>query len=263
MTTQPLSSCCKAPVDPIVAGGEIDGYICTSCGEPCSIEQLKTDAEQMLDRTMNTIIENQRLSSNMPIVDHPPASVGHGVEGKKYSIIYADPPWFYHFKGSKKYGDAQVEYPVMKTKDICNLPVGNISADQSVCFIWATMPNLPDALKVMEAWGFKYKTVAFVWVKTTSSGLFRSGTGHFTNSNAEIVIIGTRGNNLTRMRKDIKQILAQSITKHSEKPKEIREKIEQLYGDIPRIELFAREKSAGWDVWGNEVESDIDLTHTS
>jgi N6-adenosine-specific RNA methylase IME4 len=152
---------------------------------------------------------------------------------KKYQIIYADPPWFYHYKASKKWGDAQVEYPVMKTKDICSLPVADITEDRAVCFMWATMPNLPEAFKVMEAWGFKYKTVAFVWVKTTSKGGYRSGTGYFTNSNAELVLIGTKGNNLERKRKDIKQILATPIIGHSVKPQQIRERIEALYGDIP------------------------------
>jgi len=179
---------------------------------------------------------------------------------KKYQIIYADPPWFYHYKASKKYGDAQVEYPVMKTKDICKLPVSDISAEQSVCFLWATMPNLPEAIKVMDAWGFKYKTVAFVWVKVVSNGDYRSGTGYFTNSNAELVLIGTKGNNLSRLSKSIKQIVSSKITKHSKKPNGVRERIEKMYGNLPRIELFAREKTAGWDVWGNEVESDIELS---
>ena len=177
---------------------------------------------------------------------------------KKYQIIYADPPWFYHYKASKKWGDAQVEYPVMKTKDICNVYVKTILEDRAVCFMWATCPNLPEAFKVMESWGFKYKTVAFVWIKTTSKG-YRSGTGYFTNSNAELCLIGTKGNNLERKRKDIKQILAHPIIGHSRKPSEIKRRIELLYGDIPRIELFAREKTYGWDCWGNEVESDIEL----
>ena len=183
---------------------------------------------------------------------------------KKYQVIYADPPWFYHFKGSKKYGDAQQEYPVMKTKDICTMPVSKISDNQSVCFLWATMPNLIDAINVMGAWGFKYKTVAFVWIKlnkNASNMVFiekdiRSGLGYFTNSNAEIVLIGTKGNNLNRARKNIKQIVLSPITKHSEKPEIVRNRITDLYGDIPRIELFARQKVNGWDSWGNEIEED-------
>lgn len=181
------------------------------------------------------------------------------LERKKYQIIYADPPWFYHYKGSKKWGDAQIEYPVMKTRDICALPIGELVADRAVCFMWATMPNLPEAFKVMEAWGFTYKTVAFVWVKTNADGTPRSGTGYFTNSNAELVLIGTKGNNLERVRKDIKQILLSPINGHSVKPDEIRNRIVSLYGDIPRIELFARQKTGGWDVWGNEVTNDIEL----
>lgn len=180
---------------------------------------------------------------------------------KKYQIIYADPPWFYHFKGSKKWGDAQVKYPVMKTDAITSLPIGSICDDRAVCLLWATMPNLPEALKVMEAWGFKYKTVAFVWVKKNpNADTFRSGTGYFTNSNAELVLIGTKGKNLERKSRAVKQIVFEAISKHSEKPQEVRRRIELLYGDLPRIELFARQKTEGWDVWGNEVESDIKLT---
>ncbi len=118
---------------------------------------------------------------------------------------------------------------------------------------------LPDSLAVMDAWGFDYVTCAFTWVKQNSSsfGVY-SGMGHWTNSNAELCLLGRRGR-LERRATDVKQILMAPVLEHSRKPPEIRERIVRLLGDIPRIELFARRKFDGWDAWGNEVESDIEL----
>lgn len=135
------------------------------------------------------------------------------------------------------------------------LPVKSIADKNCVLFMWATFPNLPDAFKVMEAWGFEYKTAAFVWVKQdrTNNTPKKYGLGWYTRSNAEIVLLGRRGK-LERKAKDVKQIVNGTIGEHSEKPHEVRKRITQLFGELPRIELFARTKAFGWDAWGNEVE---------
>jgi len=147
----------------------------------------------------------------------------------------------------------------MKLADICALPVADIAAKDSALFLWATYPNLMEAFEVITAWGFVYKTVAFTWVKRNkkSPGYF-TGLGYYTRSNAEICLLATKGSP-KRAAKDVRQIIDTPIERHSKKPDEARERIVKLFGDISRIELFAREKADGWDVFGNEVESDIIL----
>ena len=143
----------------------------------------------------------------------------------------------------------------MTTKELCDLPVGKIAAPNSVLFQWATFPKLKEAIEVMEAWGFTYKTNGFTWVKTNRrNGEFYSGTGSYTCGNAEICLIGTRGKVLKRINKSVKQIIVEPIGKHSAKPITIRRRIELLYGDVPRVELFARESSIGWTCLGNEID---------
>ena len=189
---------------------------------------------------------------------------------KKYQIIYADPPWKYEF--SPTAGRAiENHYPTMDIETLKNIPVLNICSSDCILFLWVTFPKLLDGLDLMKSWGFKYRTVAFVWVKTNkkynpnqSSFLpyesFDSfyGMGHYTRSNAEIVILGKRGA-IKSKDHSVSQLIYSPRRKHSQKPDEVKSKIEKIMGDLPRIELFAREKTKGWDVWGNEVESDIQL----
>lgn len=147
----------------------------------------------------------------------------------------------------------------MSTDEICALQVANISAENSVLFLWATFPNLQEAFRVIEAWGFSYRTVAFVWVKRNKKAVsWFMGLGYWTRANAEICLLATKGKP-KRISKSVRQIIDAPIEYHSKKPDETRERIVELMGDLPRIELFARQKTDGWDVWGNEVESDIKL----
>ena len=123
--------------------------------------------------------------------------------------------------------------------------------------MWATFPMLPDALEVMAAWGFEYKTVAFVWTKANKradTDFF--GMGNWTRANAEVVLLGVKGRP-KRISASVRQIVRKPIMRHSEKPSEVRERIVSLMGGLTRIELFARQKTGGWDVWGNEVVSDV------
>ncbi|GAG03230.1 unnamed protein product, partial [marine sediment metagenome] len=178
---------------------------------------------------------------------------------RKYQIIYADPPWSYKHKKGNNPKMGGITYPVLSLQDICRLPIQNLAAKDCSLFCWATMPMLGEALQVIKSWGFWYRTCAFTWVKRNPSGNgIYSGLGHWTNGNAELCLFAKRGRP-KRFCKSVKQIQMWPRTRHSAKPPQIRDEIVQLVGDLPRIELFAREKTLGWDVWGNEVESDIEL----
>ena len=176
---------------------------------------------------------------------------------KKYNIIYADPPWSYSDQGCQ--GTMANHYKGMKLKDICGLPVAELAADNAVLFLWTTYPMLTEGLKVIESWGFKYKTIAFQWIKLNRKAPTPFyGLGRWTRGNTEPCLLATKGKP-QRIANDVFQLIQQPLTRHSEKPQEARDKIVKLVGDLPRIELFARQKTEGWDVWGNEVECDIKL----
>lgn len=175
---------------------------------------------------------------------------------KKYNIIYADPPWHYNDRRNthtRFSGGAVGHYTVMKTEDICKIPVNDIADDNCILFMWATFPNLPDALRVIDAWGFKYKTVGFNWVKTNKkNGKYFFGIGYYTKSNAEICLIATKGKPKP-ISNYVSSVIVSPRREHSRKPDEVRDKIVELMGNLPRIELFARQRTDGWDAWGNEV----------
>lgn len=174
---------------------------------------------------------------------------------KKYNIIYADPAWTfktYSEKGKQK-KSAECHYSCMKLDDIYNLPIKDISSKNCVLFLWVTFPLLKEGLETINKWGFTYKTIGFNWVKTNkkSDSLFW-GLGYWTRANSELCLIGTRGHP-KRISKSVHSVVMSSIREHSRKPDEVRNKIVELCGDLPRIELFARQQVDGWDCWGNEV----------
>lgn len=178
---------------------------------------------------------------------------------KKYQIILCDPPWSYEDKmnNDPKYGG--ITYPVMTHEQIRNLPVSLVADKNCALFMWVTMPMLEKAFDIINAWGFKYRTVAFTWVKQNPKGDgIYSGLGHWTNANAELCLFAKRGAP-KRVAKNVKQIIMAPRSRHSAKPPETKDRIIQLMGDLPRLEMFARERSHGFDVWGNEVESDVDF----
>ena len=177
---------------------------------------------------------------------------------KKYTVIYADPPWKYKVWSGG--GAADAHYPTMNLEDIKALPVSQLAAKDCALFLWITFPMLHEAWGVMKAWGFSFHTVAFVWIKLNrvSDTLFW-GMGHWTRANAETCLLAVRGHP-KRQAKDVHQVIISHVEEHSKKPDEVRERIERLMGDVPRIELFARQKADGWDVWGNEVINDVELT---
>ena len=137
------------------------------------------------------------------------------------------------------------------------MPVADLAAPDSALFLWATFPQLPEALRLIEAWGFTYKSVAFVWLKKNKKAdSWFYGLGFWTRGNAEICLLATKGHP-KRQAANIHQFIVSPIEAHSKKPDEARDKILSLMGDLPRVELFARQTSPGWAVWGNEVTPTI------
>lgn len=183
---------------------------------------------------------------------------------KKYNIIYADPPWGYQNRGTR--AAANKHYDVMTIDDIKKMGVGyaggGIAANDCTLFMWATFPMLKEALEVIEAWGFTYKTVAFNWVKQNKSGegIFM-GLGNWTRSNSEICLLAVKGKP-KRVSASVRSVLISPIERHSRKPDEVRDRIVELMGDLPRIELFARSGADGWDCWGNEAPENNTETET-
>ena len=174
---------------------------------------------------------------------------------RKYNIIYADPPWKYKYYSEKgeKEKSAQKHYDCMSLDDIKSLPINALAYKDCVLLMWVTFPFLEKSFEVLKAWGFTYKTVGFTWVKRCKkSDGFHFGNGHWTRANAEICLLATQGNP-HRVSASVRQVCDARIMEHSRKPDEIRDRIVQLCGDLPRIELFALQHADGWYCWGNEV----------
>lgn len=170
-----------------------------------------------------------------------------------YSVIYADPPWYYRDKALAGHRGASSKYPCMKTLDLCALPVECIAAENAVLLMWAVPPMMKDAMQVIDAWGFKYKTFGFLWAKRNpKSNRPAFGMGHWTRANAEPCLLAIRGKP-KRASAAVSQFVWSPRLRHSEKPAVVREKIVELCGDVPRIELFSRHVIPGWARWGNQV----------
>ncbi len=190
-------------------------------------------------------------------------------EPSKFAAILADPPWAFRVwsKDTGQGRSAEAHYPTMSLANICNLSVSTLAAKDCALFMWATMPTLPEALQVITAWGFKYKTVAFTWAKLNKKAVGRyteprldanwfCGMGYWTRANTELCLLATRGHP-KRISKKVRQLLIAPIREHSQKPDEQYERIEQLVHG-PYLELFARQRREGWAAWGNEIVLDDD-----
>jgi site-specific DNA-methyltransferase (adenine-specific) len=200
----------------------------------------------------------------------------------KYSILYCDPPWEYENPKDHKSEYGGTPYKQISLKDLKKLPIKDLAEKDSILFLWATMPKLPEAIALMKSWNFRFTCVPFVWVKLNPKGEVEaldlpeekkktmktlvlhgglySGIGHWTAGNAEIVLMGKRGS-LKRITKEIKQVVIAPRSHHSHKPSEVRERIVRLLGDVPRIELFATEKADGWDAIGGALDG-MDITES-
>lgn len=202
----------------------------------------------------------------------------------RYSLIYADPPWSYGNTISN--GAAVDHYSTMRLIDLKRLPIWELAADNAVLSMWYTGTHNQEAIELAEAWGFTVRTMkGFTWVKLNQlaelrinkalaegevtdfydfldllNAETRMNGGNHTRANTEDVLIATRGAGLERKHAGIKQVVYSPLGAHSEKPWEVRHRLELLYGDVPRIELFSRSAAPGWHHWGNECSSSITLT---
>lgn len=179
----------------------------------------------------------------------------------KYQVILADPPWTYKSWSEKGEGrSAANHYKTMPKRDIQRLDVQSVAADDCVLFLWVTMPCLLEGIELIKRWGFTYKTVGFVWIKknkkSTSTNFW--GMGYWTRANAELCLLATKGK-IARINRGVHQVVESPVEVHSRKPAEVRDRITKLVGDLPKIELFARENIKGWDAFGNEVKESISI----
>jgi len=182
---------------------------------------------------------------------------------KKYNIIYADPPWTYRDKAQAGQRGVEFKYPTMSIEDIKNLPIHNIADDDCILFLWVTFPLLQEGLDTIKAWGFTYKTIGFNWVKKNKKSIETNfwGMGNWTRSNSEICLLAIKGKP-KRISASVHSVIEtyetetieSPIEKHSKKPDIVRYRIEELCGDLSRIELFAREKVDGWDSLGFDID---------
>lgn len=178
----------------------------------------------------------------------------------KYKLLYFDNPLPY-----KKYSNTKIElgnknrritpYRPMTIQQLKALPIDKISEKDSVLLLWTTGPHTHDSLEIMKAWGFKYTTYQFSWLKRNKNIYsFHRGYGSYTQSNAEICLLGKKGKGLKVLRHDIPQVYDGPTGDHSEKPDVFRQRAIQVFGDVPRLEGFARIKPEGWDVLGDDVK---------
>ena len=172
--------------------------------------------------------------------------------GYRAKVVLADPPWKFAVRSERgKHRSPERHYAVMSIEEIAALGplVRDVTDDHAALFLWVSSPMLFEARAVIEAWGFKYKTVAFNWAKITAAGKAAIGLGYWTRAGSEICLLAIRGRP-KRLAQDIPQLLLAGRGAHSEKPIEIHHRIEKLLGEVPRLELFAREAKVGWTAWG-------------
>jgi N6-adenosine-specific RNA methylase IME4 len=167
-----------------------------------------------------------------------------------FELIVADPPWHFTTFSEKGPGKSpSTHYATMSIDSLCRLPIKDITAPNAGLATWTYGPRLPDAMKVMQAWGFNYKSNLLTWIKTTETGKLAFGTGYTTRKNTETMIYGTRGKGLQVLDHTIHQSLFAPRREHSRKPDEAMKALERLFGPVARMELFARRRRAGWAAW--------------
>ena len=177
----------------------------------------------------------------------------------KFNLIYCDPPWSYSDKANAGKRGASHKYPCMSVADLCALRVDEIAADNCLLAMWWVGPMPREAIQVCGAWGFTLKNMTgFTWHKLTKSGKDHFGMGHWTRGNVENVLLAIKGRP-KRACAGVSQLIHAHTREHSRKPDEVRHALVRLMGDVPRIELFARQRHAGWSAWGNEIDSDITI----
>lgn len=177
--------------------------------------------------------------------------------GGKFPVILADPPWrFRTWSETNQHKAASRHYDLMTLDDIKALPIAGLAAPDCALFLWAINPMIPQALETIEAWGFKFKTVAFTWAKQSPSGAsWHMGLGYWNRQNTEQCFLATRGKP-KRVAKNVRQLLVAPRREHSRKPDEVHNRIEALL-EGPYLELFARRPRDGWTCWGDELPAAV------
>lgn len=175
-------------------------------------------------------------------------------------MLLVDPPWTFTTRSPKGNGRGAVRhYPTMTIDELQALAVGSLAADNAALFLWCCWPNIFQAPALLEAWGFTYRTLGFIWVKSNPSGAgFHTGLGYYTRANSEPCLLAVRGRMPVESH-SIHQVIYSPVQRHSQKPAEAYERIERLYPGRRYVELFARDRRPGWSAWGNEIESDLTL----
>ena len=176
-------------------------------------------------------------------------------------VVLADPPWKFKVwdRDTGQGRSAESHYPTMSIEDICNLSISKIINKNAALFLWTTFPVLPEAFKVIEAWGFEYKTIAWSWIKAKKSGFGHfMGMGYYTRANSEPCLLAIKGSMPVEAH-DVLSLIYSQVREHSRKPDDQYRKIERLYPGRVYAELFARKKREGWLSWGNEIDSDFNL----
>jgi len=191
--------------------------------------------------------------------------MSYNFPNKKYKVIYADPPWQYSSKhyqdGGRDFKDLKSYYNTMNIQELKNLPIELLADKDCACFMWVTDSHLYEGVEVLKAWGFQYKTIAFHWVKKTKHGKTAINTAPWTLKSCELCILGTKGQvSKYKVSNNVKALIEAERTEHSKKPNEARKRIEMLFGDVPKIELFARERVVGWDSWGDQLPQEENKT---
>jgi N6-adenosine-specific RNA methylase IME4 len=179
-----------------------------------------------------------------------------------FQIASVDPPWTFHAWSHRGDGKGACQhYKCQTLADIIALPIDQLMAPDAAIFLWTVQPMYPEAMRVLEAWGFAFRTVAFVWIKMPHKWSAeqmplrmrpRLGLGYHTRSGSEACWLATRGRGYKRQSMAVEQVIFAPLREHSRKPDEVTHRIDRLVGDVPRIELFAREQRPGWIAWGNE-----------
>jgi N6-adenosine-specific RNA methylase IME4 len=212
-------------------------------------EEVVSDARDAVSRTVRHVVDQDTKAERRAEREIELAARQTALPDKRYGVIYADPEWRFE-PYSRETGmncTADNHYPTSPTEEICGRRVGDIAADDCVLFLWATVPMLPQALAVMAAWGFRYKS-NFVWVKN------RAGTGYWNRNAHEHLLVGTRGNvPAPAPGTQWPSAIEAPVGRHSEKPEKFYELIEGYFPNLPKIELNARRSRPGWDAWGNEA----------
>lgn len=226
----------------------------TLAAHPEIVEQAKAEAREKDDIVSRSLVLNmvkakvkkdEREAAKAEQINRPRSAryVDIYSTDKKYRVIYADPPWSYNDKqDTAQLGGAVKHYPTMPLEDICAIPIP--AAKEAVLFLWTTSPMLEDAFKVINAWGFRYKS-SFIWDKVAHA------MGHYNSVRHEFLLIATRGSCTPDEPRLLDSVVSIERTEHSRKPKEFRDMIDMLYPIGERLELFAREAAEGWDAWGN------------